>query len=223
MLATLLQQAAIVERLIIFTRYPEPGKAKTRLMPALSAEAAADVHRQMTEYTLAQVQPLQKNRSLTVEVWFAGGDRAQMEAWLGTGLRYQPQPDGDLGDRMMQAFQSAFDSGVMAAIIIGTDCPELTDALLVQAFQSLQQTEVVLGPATDGGYYLIGLRRSIPDLFQAIAWSTDRVLQQTVAIAETLNCSLALLPMLTDVDRPEDLPVWETIKKTRPTDGTEVG
>lgn len=203
------------ECLIIFTRYPEPGKAKTRLIPALGAKAAADVHRQMTEFTLAQVKPLQQYRSLMVEVWFAGGDRDQMEAWLGVGLRYKPQPAGDLGDRMTQAFQSAFACDVNAAIIIGTDCPELMETILVKAFHALQQTDVVLGPAADGGYYLVGLRRAIPELFQSITWSTDRVLQQTVAIVEKLNLSLTLLPMLTDVDRPEDLPVWERIKNSR--------
>lgn len=210
------------ERLIIFTRYPEPGNAKTRLIPAVGAETAAEMHRQMTEYTLAQVKPLRQSRLLSIEVWFAGGDRTQMEAWLGGGLQYQPQPDGNLGDRMLQAFQSAFDSGVAGAIIIGTDCPEITDTLLVDAFQALQQTDVVLGPATDGGYYLIGLRRVIPELFQAIAWSTDLVLQQTVAIVEKLNLSLTLLPILTDVDRPEDLPVWERIQDTRSIDGKAI-
>lgn len=197
------------DRLIIFTRYPEPGKAKTRLIPALGAEAAAELHRQMTEQTLAQVKRLQQSRSLTVEIWFAGGDRAQMQTWLGADLIYQAQPEGDLGDRMAQAFQTAFYSGVKAAIIIGTDCPELTDVLLTEAFQALQQTDLVLGPATDGGYYLIGLRRMVPELFKTIAWSTDRVFQQTVDIASRLNLSLTTLPTLTDVDRPDDLPVWE--------------
>lgn len=196
------------ERLIVFTRYPEPGKAKTRLIPVLGAEAAADVHRQMTERTLAQVKSL-RHRLLTVEVWFTGGDHAQMQTWLGSDLTYQPQPEGDLGDRMAQAFQTAFDSGMKAAIIIGTDCPEVTCTSLEQAFQALQQTDLVLGPATDGGYYLIGLRQLVPELFKTIAWSTDRVFQQTVDIASILKLSLTFLPTLTDVDRPDDLPVWE--------------
>ena len=199
------------ERLIVFTRYPEPGKAKTRLIPALGAEAAADLHRQMTEHTLAQVKPLQQSRPLTVEIWFTGGDRARMQSWLGSDVTYQPQPEGDLGDRMAQAFQAAFDGGMKAAVIIGTDCPELTDALLTEAFQALQQTDLVLGPAADGGYYLIGLRQLVPEFFKTIAWSTDRVFQQTVDIASNLNLSLTTLPTLTDVDRPDDLPVWERV------------
>lgn len=203
------------ERLILFTRYPEPGKAKTRLIPALGAEAAAEIHRQMTEHTLAQVKPLQRSRPLTVEIWFAGGDRTRMQNWLGSDITYQLQPEGDLGDRMAQAFQRAFDGGMKTAIIIGTDCPELTDALLTEAFQALQQTDVVLGPAADGGYYLIGLRRLVPKLFKTIAWSTDRVFQQTVDIANNLNLSLTTLPTLTDVDRPDDLLVWKRVLMTQ--------
>ena len=199
------------QRLIIFTRYPEPGKAKTRLIPALGDAAAAAIHRQMTEHTLVQVKLLQRSLPLSVEVWFAGGDRTQMQNWLGADLIYQPQPEGDLGDRMAQAFQTAFDGGAKAAIIIGTDCPELTDVLLIEAFQALQQTDLVLGRATDGGYYLIGLRRSVPELFRRIAWSTDRVFQQTIDIATHLNLSVNTLPTLTDIDRPEDLPVWERV------------
>ncbi|WP_310416099.1 TIGR04282 family arsenosugar biosynthesis glycosyltransferase [Chamaesiphon sp. OTE_8_metabat_110] len=199
------------DRLIIFTRYPEPGKAKTRLIPALGDVAAADLHRQMTEQTLAQVKLLQQSHPVSVEVWFAGGSRDRMQTWLGA-LQYQPQPQGDLGSRMAQAFQVGFDRGVKASVIIGTDCPELTAALLAAAFQALQQTDLVLGPATDGGYYLIGLRRSVPELFESIAWSTDRVFQQTVDIASNLNLSLSCLPMLADVDRPEDLPVWDRFK-----------
>jgi uncharacterized protein len=202
----------VSDRLIIFTRYPEPGKAKTRLIPALGDVAAADLHRQMTEQTLDRVKLLQQSHPVSVEVWFAGGDRDRMQTWLGADLQYQPQPEGDLGSRMRQAFQVGFNRGVKASIIVGTDCPELTVAVLTAAFQALQQTDLVLGPATDGGYYLIGLRRSAPELFESISWSTERVFQQTVAVASKLNLSLSCLPMLADVDRPEDLPVWDRFK-----------
>ncbi|MBR8840096.1 MAG: TIGR04282 family arsenosugar biosynthesis glycosyltransferase [Stigonema ocellatum SAG 48.90 = DSM 106950] len=201
------------ERLIVFTRYPEPGKAKSRLIPALGDEAAADLHRRMTEHTLFQVKQLQQVHPLTVEVCFAGGDLTRMQTWLGPDLLYKPQNSGNLGDRMAQAFQSAFDEPVDAAIIIGTDCPDLTDTILAQAFQQLQQTDLVLGPATDGGYYLIGLRQFVPELFEAIAWSTDQVCQQTLDIADKLNLSVTSLPTLSDVDRPEDLPVWKRLHK----------
>lgn len=197
------------ERLIVFTRYPEPGKAKTRLIPVLGSEGAAKLHRQMTEHTMLQVRELQACCPLSVEVYFAGSDEQQMQNWLGSDIVYQPQAEGDLGSRMAQAFQAAFSSGMDSAIIIGTDCPGLNTKLIAKAFQALEQNELVLGPATDGGYYLIGLRRLIPKLFKGISWGTSEVLQQTVAIAEKLKLAIAYLPPLSDVDRPEDLSILD--------------
>jgi uncharacterized protein len=106
---------------------------------------------------------------------------------------------------MLGAFCATLGKGTGAAVIIGTDCPGLDTRLLAQTFEALQTSDLVLGPALDGGYYLIGLRRVIPDLFENIAWSTDRVLSQTLGIAQGLNLSIHLLPELPDIDRPEDL------------------
>ena len=131
-----------------------------------------------------------------------------MQSWLGPDLQVQRQGEGDLGDRLSQAFQTAFAEGKEAAIVLGTDCPELDAALLEQAFQELQLHDLVLGPASDGGYYLLGLRQPVPELFANIPWSTSTVLSQTLAIAEQLGLSIALLPTLSDVDYPEDLEVW---------------
>ena len=117
------------QHLIIFTRYPEAGKAKTRLIPALGPEGAAELHCQMAEHTLAQARSLQARLPTSVEIQFVGGSAEQMQGWLGEDLHYQPQSAGDLGDRMAQAFQSAFAAGAVAAIVIGTDCPDL-DAML---------------------------------------------------------------------------------------------
>lgn len=209
------------DHLIVFTRYPQAGKAKTRLIPALDAEGAAELQRQMTEHTLTQIRQLIEAHPVQVEIWFArNGDRPsastalredqqQMQTWLGTDWIYQPQATGDLGVRMAEAFQAAFTAGVERAVTIGTDCPGLDAGLLAQAFQALQTHDLVLGPATDGGYYLIGLRQFVPDLFQGIAWSTSDVLSRTVEIAEKLGLAIAYLEPLADVDRPEDLVVWE--------------
>ncbi len=201
--------------LIIFTRYPEAGKAKTRLIPALGPEGAAALYRQMAEHTLKQARSLQSRRpeSVSVAIQFAGGSAAQMRDWLGGDLQYQPQSEGDLGDRMAQAFQAAFAARAGAAIVIGTDCPDLDAELLDQAFQKLQHHDLVLGPASDGGYYLIGLRRSIPDLFQGIAWSTATVLQRTVEIGNQLGLSIGLLPTRSDVDHPADLAIWQRVSE----------
>lgn len=198
------------ERLIIFSRYPEPGKTKTRLIPALGAEQAANLQRQMTEHTLTQVRALQKDRLTTMEVRFAGGDPSLMARWLGADLVYQPQGDGDLGTRMARSLSLAFQDHVDRAVIIGTDCPGLNAHLMAEAFEQLHlEHDLVLGPALDGGYYLLGLRYFIPELFIGINWGTSAVLPQTVAISQQLNLAIAYLPQLADVDRPEDLSVWK--------------
>lgn len=199
------------QHLIIFTRYPEPGKTKTRLIPALGAEGAAHLQRQMTEHTISQVKELQMSSAMSFEIRFVGGDLQQMQQWLGSELIYQPQGEGDLGSRMARSFVNAFESGAERVVTIGTDCPGVNAQILAKAFEQLHHSHLVLGPAVDGGYYLIGLQRSVPELFSNIDWGTARVLQQTIDIAQQLNISVGYLPPLADIDRPEDLPIWEEI------------
>ena len=205
------------DRLIIFTRYPQPGKTKTRLIPALGADAAAGLQRQMTEHTLEQVESLTLTMPVAVEIWFANREDEShlMQDWLGSRWQYNPQGAGDLGDRMAQAFASAFATGAATAVTIGTDCPGLNAALMAEAFQALQDHDLVLGTATDGGYYLIGLQRMIPELFVNVAWSTDRVFAQTIAIARSLELKVATLKPLSDIDRPEDLPIWKAVLEAK--------
>ncbi|MBD2183877.1 TIGR04282 family arsenosugar biosynthesis glycosyltransferase [Planktothrix sp. FACHB-1355] len=197
------------ECLILFTRYPEPGKAKTRLIPVLGAEGAANLHRQMTENAIAQAKQLQSFHSLSLEVHFTGGNFPLMQEWLGNEMTYRQQAEGNIGFRMASAFQTAFSNNIDNVIIIGSDCPALNYEILAQAFQALQQHDLVLGPATDGGYYLIGLRHFIPQLFTDISWSTSEVFRQTVEIAGKLNLAAAYLTELSDVDRPEDLSILD--------------
>jgi uncharacterized protein len=197
--------------LIIFTRYPEPGKTKTRLIPALGELGAAQLHRRMAEHTMAQARAL----SCAIEVWYVGGSEELMQDWLGTDLWYREQPSGDLGDRMCAAFRSAFDQGYQTAMVVGTDCPGITTAILAQGFAELQSQVVAIGPAIDGGYYLIGLQRLVPELFQKIPWSTATVFSETLVIVDRLQLSTYLLPSLPDIDLPADLqyldPKWLTV------------
>ncbi|MBD2453368.1 TIGR04282 family arsenosugar biosynthesis glycosyltransferase [Nostoc sp. FACHB-87] len=199
------------QHLIIFTRYPEPGKTKTRLIPALGSVGAAHLQQQMTEYTLLQVGELQKTIGVSVEVRFAGGSLELMQDWLGGELLYASQGEGDLGKRMARSLVDSFRKNAEYIIIIGSDCPGLTSQILATAFQELQTVDLVLGPAIDGGYYLIGVRRFIPELFANIDWGTSQVLQQTVDIAADLGVSSIYLPTLADVDRPEDLSIWQEV------------
>lgn len=215
---------APMNHLIVFTRYPQPGKTKTRLISSLGAEGAAALQRQMTDYTMRQVKALLEVQSVSVEIWFAGDqapeeqsseiaqrDRQLMQSWLGSEWVYQSQSPGDLGARMAEAFQAAFAAGMKQVMTIGTDCPGLDAGKMAQAFRALQDHDLVLGPATDGGYYLIGLRQFFPALFAEIAWGTSEVFQKTVEIAQSLGLAIARLDPLTDVDRPADIPVWQAV------------
>ena len=192
--------------LIIFTRYPTPGAVKTRLIPAVGAAGAAMLHRQMTEATLCKARELRQRMPGSIAVHFDGSDSQQMADWLGIDLVYRSQGEGDLGVRMDRSIASACQS-VDRVILIGTDCPELTVDILAQAFEYLLERDLVLGVALDGGYYLIGMRQPQPELFVDVDWGTDRVLQQTIDIANSLNLSIGYLPKLADIDRPEDLPL----------------
>ena len=200
-------------RLIIFTRYPQPGKAKTRLIPALGAEGAADLQRQMTEHTLESVRPL-VGGDVELEVRFTGSERLSFVRWLGEEVGLAPQGEGDLGARMRRAFTGSFETGIERVIVIGTDCPSLDSESVEEAFDLLEENTLVLGPATDGGYYLIGVRSNAPGwfyelVFENIPWGTDHVFNATVnALAET-GLDLGLLDEKADVDEPEDLVHWE--------------
>ncbi len=193
------------QQLIIFTRYPEPGKTKTRLIPALGAEGAANLQSKMTETTLIQAKKLFNMMSLSIEIRFAGGNLQLMKSWLGSDLKYQEQGTGDLGERIIRAFESGFNQGMKYVVIIGIDCPSLTSEIILEAFAKLTESDVIIGPATDGGYYLIGLKKIIPELFQGINWGTSEVFSKTVAIAKNINLAIDYLPELSDIDRPEDL------------------
>ena len=201
------------ERLIVFTRYPQPGATKTRMIPALGPEGAADLQRQMTEHILRRADALRRRRRAGVEVRFAGGDAARLSELFGHRRQYADQGAGDLGTRMARAFAAAFSSGVDAAVTIGSDCPGVTEELLVEAFETLADHDVVLGPARDGGYYLIGLRHCRHELFEAMPWGTDQILDRTLAVAERLRLSVKLLTELSDVDTPADLPVWHAARR----------
>ena len=202
------------EQLVVFTRYPEPGATKTRLIPVLGPEGAAKLQRQMTEHLLSNISRLVRTRPLAVEIRFAGGNARRMRNWLGSNFIYAPQGDGDLDQRMTAALTAAFDGGAKAAVLIGTDIPGITADIVEQALDALRHKDAVFGPATDGGYYLVGLRkgafgRALPTLFKGLPWGTNRVMGLSLKRAAELMLSVALLEALEDVDRPEDLAVWE--------------
>ncbi|MFH1021238.1 MAG: TIGR04282 family arsenosugar biosynthesis glycosyltransferase [Pseudomonadota bacterium] len=192
-------------RLILFTRYPEPGRTKTRLIPALGAQGAAALQRRMSEAIVSQMTQFAAQYPVRLEIRYADGNQQAMAAWLSSDTPCLSQGEGDLGARLRRAFAQAFAQGCRQVVVIGADCPGLTPALFAQAFAALENQELVLGPAMDGGYYLIGLSQPTPDLFSDIPWGSGEVLTATLKQAQTLNLSTHFLEPLADVDRPEDL------------------
>ncbi|MFO7708209.1 MAG: TIGR04283 family arsenosugar biosynthesis glycosyltransferase [Desulfobacterales bacterium] len=199
------------ERLILFTRYPEPGTAKTRLIPVLGPEGAAAFQMRMSRHALECAGRLSAERGASIEIRHEGGSADRMRAWLGSPHAYRPQGPGSLGRRMAHSLAQAFDSGAERAVIIGSDIPGITVADLARAFDALHGNDLVFGPASDGGYYAIGatstgFRRGSPYLDEQISWGTARVLAQSIEAARAQGFRWALLDVRDDVDRPQDLP-----------------
>jgi hypothetical protein len=154
---------------------------------------------------------LAQSCTVEVEVQFTGNSLERLMSLCGMlaeRLRFRQQACGDLGARLASAAQCAFDDGCSRIAIIGTDCPALDDRIVRRAFDRLEDHDVVLGPAADGGYYLIALRSPCPDLFEGISWGETTVFQSTLARASSLGLTTDLLPTLVDIDRPEDLHEW---------------
>ena len=193
------------EHLIVLARLPEPGRSKTRLIPAIGADKAAAVYDYLARRTLQVVRELSERRRITVTVHYTGGSDAELQAAFGKDLEYQSQQGNSLGERLQFAIEMAFARNAQRVLVIGTDCPTLNAEDLELAFDVLGNHEVVIGPALDGGYYLIGLTDSCPDLFDEIDWSTDQVYRQTIERALALKLTWISLRSLQDVDFPEDL------------------
>ena len=185
-------------RLVLFTRYPVPGKAKTRLIPALGEAGAAAIHRKLAERTAA----VMRDSGLPLEIRFTGADRQEFEEWFGEGPSYAAQADGDLGDRLRAAIDPP------PVIFVGADCPDLAVDHLQEAAKALAENDVVIGPAEDGGYWLIGIAKRYDWLFTDMDWGTDAVLPETLKRLADRDIEAVLLETLADCDRPEDLPRW---------------
>ncbi|MEB3276523.1 MAG: TIGR04282 family arsenosugar biosynthesis glycosyltransferase [Cyanobacteriota bacterium] len=191
---------------VVMARWPAAGRCKRRLSTGLGSQRAAAVQQGLLRHTLAVLHqaccPIGADRRLAV----AGvGPRAAARLHQGSVVL---QGQGGLGLRMQRQFGWAFRQGYQQVLLLGSDLPQLSAADLQQAFAALQRAPLVLGPATDGGYWLIGLRRSAPPLFAGVAWGSDSVLQETVARATSLGLPAALLHCRHDLDRPGDLLRW---------------
>lgn len=186
--------------LLLFVRNPEKGKVKTRLAQDVGEDKALAIYLELLEITRNVAVATPANRLL-----FYTNFIPQHDDWPDALFQKHLQSAGDLGARMEAAFQLALETH-QKAVIIGSDCPELSPAIIEQAFAQLDNCDAVFGPANDGGYYLLGLKAVIPEVFREMVWSTESVLSETLARLDAAGKRYALLPELSDVDHAED---WE--------------
>jgi uncharacterized protein len=190
--------AAVTPRLVVFARFPEAGACKTRLIAAIGPERAANVHRQLTERT---VQVLKASGN-AVTVAATGAPLSSFRLWLGSTVDLVEQVEGDLTAKLMAFLDPS------PVVFFGADTPDLAPHHVKAALAGLKTHDVVIGPAEDGGYYLIGMRTPLPELLIDMPWSTEHVMLETLARLARLAIEPLLLETLADCDRPEDLARW---------------
>lgn len=186
--------------LIIFIRNPELGKVKTRLAKEAGHQKALDIYVALLDHT--------RNVSLQVVAerhLFYYGQLNHQDTWNNQKFHKRVQEEGDLGHKMLSAFERVLDRNDKA-VIIGSDCPQITSDIIEIAFSSLDNSDVVIGPSIDGGYYLLGMKEVHPDLFKDIMWSTEHVFDQTIHRVQKLQLTYTALSTLSDVDHLKD---WE--------------
>lgn len=185
--------------LIIFIKNPELGKVKTRLAKTIGDEAALEAYKGMLKHTRETVLAVDCHRALYYSQQIASGDD-----WSGDHFDKAVQAEGDLGAKMASAFQDLFRQGYKRVLIVGSDCLDLRPKHLEQAFRMLQYDDFVLGPANDGGYYLLGMSSFESSVFENKEWSTESVLSSTISDIQKLSKTHFLLPELIDIDTEDD-------------------
>ena len=183
--------------LMIFVKNVVEGRVKTRLARSVGAEKAVDIYRRLLDYTREVVSPLGCHK----QVWYSRAIEND-DGW--TDCEKKRQQGEGLGERMSYAFRAAFEAGYEKAVIIGSDCATIETSLIEKAFEELEDSDIVLGPSRDGGYYLLGMKSYHPQLFEEIDWSTGKVLRQTLERVKSRDHSYELLTELNDVDTLAD-------------------
>ena len=184
------------KRIIIMARPAELGKVKSRLAATLGAEKTLTVYKHLLQHTISTAE----KSGHSIIIWWSELPNDYLI------IPHKLQIGELLGDRMHQAFEFEFNLNQSEKVVmIGTDCPDLTTTILEEAFNALEEKNVVLGPSEDGGYYLIGMNGFHPELLQEIEWSTEKVLEQTIEKCKKYKKTFALLPTLNDIDNEEDL------------------
>ncbi len=190
----------------LFAREPIPGQVKTRLAATVGPDLSARLYAAFLAYLVARFANLGNERVLAIADE-SGAENGYFQALSAGRYVVTGQGRGGLGERMTEYFARAFDRGAGRVVLIGTDCPQLPRATVAAAFERLAHCDVVLGPSADGGYYLVGQSRPLPEMFQGVAWSTASVLTATTAQLRQVGATTEVLPVHIDVDDEHDLVV----------------
>ena len=198
----ILDPSSFRRTILVFAKYPEPGRVKTRLAATVGKERAAAMYRGWVAEVLAALQPLRGRTRLVCS--FDGAPRASFSDWEGLVDDWWPQPQGDLGERLAAGFRWGLTGGG-PVVAVGTDCLELDAALVGEAFDLLAAgRDAVFGPTPDGGYYLVGMSAELPGLFAGVRWSDPDTLTDHLSRCRERGWSYALLPARHDIDTWDD-------------------
>ena len=188
------------KRLIIFVKNPIEGEVKTRLASSLGEKKALDVYHKLLKITAGAVEDVNAERLVSYSGYIEESDDFDEQRFEKT-----IQKKGNLGEKMKDAFKSSFENGFNRIVLIGSDCPEISKSLIEEAFNKLNKTDSVIGPSDDGGYYLIGLSRFIPEIFDNVEWSTSSVFSSTIKTLDDVGATYHQLKKLNDIDTESDL------------------
>jgi rSAM/selenodomain-associated transferase 1 len=187
--------------LIIFQKNAVLGNVKTRIATKVGDQKALEIYQYLVDHTLLVCRSISSSKFIYYSDFIPKGSISSPSDY-----QFEIQSGFDLGSKMQNAFQSLFNKGFENVILIGTDCGELEPRHIEEAFELLESHDAVLGPAKDGGYYLVGMKRQIPGFFEGIPWSTSKVLLLTLEKLENQTVTYGLIDLLSDVDEWED---WE--------------
>jgi rSAM/selenodomain-associated transferase 1 len=194
--------------IIVFTRFPVEGKVKTRLAKNMGNKFAVSFFRACAEHTFRELLKVEEPGSDLFLFCSEENEIEQVMKWTGNNFKYYPQKGSDLGIKMYNAFDTVFKKGYKKVIIIGTDSPDVSMNIIQNAISVLDNCSVVIGPANDGGYYLLGFKSKLIDLFSGIEWSTNSVFNNTIEKLNISKINYFMLDELTDIDTLEDLQYW---------------
>lgn len=186
--------------LLIFVKNPEKGKVKTRLAKTVGDEKAYDTYLKLLNFTIEVSSKVEAKR----QIWYSSFVDEE-DGLGGIGFKKKLQYGENLGQRMLNAFQYGFEEQFEKIVIIGSDCPDISAEIIEYAYKLLNQNDVVIGPSKDGGYYLLGMNKLIPGIFEDIPWSTEQVYPETLKVLNNQEKEYGLLPTLNDIDTEEDL------------------